>query len=102
MLLIPTATDDLLGGEKRGAGSTVVALNQEGPGPNGVLANDIWSFTGSDDRSDIRSTFVQPFLSYATGEATHPVFAWASPVGYSGRQVADAETGSGTSEKSRK
>jgi hypothetical protein len=69
VFLIPTATDDLLGGEKWGAGPTVVALKQEGPWTYGVLANHIWSFAGSDDRSDISSTFVQPFLSYTTPDA---------------------------------
>ncbi|WP_349437236.1 transporter [Pararhizobium sp. A13] len=69
VFLIPTATDDLLGGEKWGAGPTVVALKQDGPWTYGVLANHIWSFAGNDDRQDVSSTFVQPFLSYTTPEA---------------------------------
>ena len=35
----------------------------------GVLANHIWSFAGDDDRSDISSTFLQPFVSYTTKDA---------------------------------
>lgn len=67
--LIPTATDDLLGGEKWGIGPTVVILKQEGEWTYGALANHIWSFAGSDERNDISSTFLQPFLSYTTPDA---------------------------------
>jgi hypothetical protein len=69
VFLIPTATDDLLGGEKWGAGPTVVALKQDGPWTYGALANHIWSFSGNDDRNDISNTFLQPFLSYTTPDA---------------------------------
>ena len=34
-----------------------------------MLANHIWSFAGDDDRSDINSTFLQPFVSYTTKDA---------------------------------
>lgn len=68
-ILIPTATDDLLGGGKWGLGPTVVALKQIGPWTIGGLANHIWSFAGSDDRSDINSTFIQPFINYTTPTA---------------------------------
>ncbi|WP_457583744.1 transporter [Ensifer canadensis] len=67
--LIPTGTDDLLGGEKWGIGPTVVLLKQEGEWTYGVLANHIWSFAGSHERDDISSTFLQPFLSYTTKDA---------------------------------
>jgi hypothetical protein len=63
VLLLPTATDDLLGGGKWGAGPTAVVLTQRGPWTIGMLANHIWSFAGDDDRSDINSTFLQPFVS---------------------------------------
>ncbi|MBY5541397.1 transporter [Rhizobium leguminosarum] len=69
VFLIPTATDDLLGGEKWGAGPTIVALKQDGPWTYGVLANHIWSFAGNEDRNDISSTYMQPFLSYTTPTA---------------------------------
>jgi hypothetical protein len=35
----------------------------------GALANHLWSFAGDDDRGDINTTFVQPFLSYTTATA---------------------------------
>ena len=69
VFLLPTATDDLLGGEKWGAGPTAVVLKQDGPWTIGALTNHIWSFAGDDDREDINATFVQPFISYTTPKA---------------------------------
>ncbi|MCD2185068.1 transporter [Rhizobium sp. GN54] len=69
VFLIPTATDDLTGSGKWGAGPTGVALKQDGPWTYGLLANHIWSFAGQDDRTDVNSTFLQPFLSYTTHDA---------------------------------
>ena len=66
VLLIPTGSNDRLTADKWGMGPTAVALKQEGPWTYGALANHIWSFDGNDDRSDISSTYVQPFLAYAT------------------------------------
>jgi hypothetical protein len=69
VFLLPTATDDLLGSEKWGAGPTAVALKQTGPWTIGFLGNHIWSFVGDDDRSDVNLTFLQPFLTYTTPSA---------------------------------
>jgi hypothetical protein len=69
VLLLPTATDDVLGTEQWGAGPTAVVLKQTGPWTYGMLANHIWSFAGDDDRSDVNATFIQPFLSYTTPQA---------------------------------
>jgi hypothetical protein len=69
VLLLPTATDDLLGADKWGLGPTAVALKQEGPWTYGGLANHIWSVAGDDDRPDINSTFLQPFVTYTTPQA---------------------------------
>ena len=74
VFLLPTATDDLLGAEKWGAGPTAIALKQSGPWTYGGLANHVWSFAGDDDRSDISSTFIQPFLSYTTKSAITVAF----------------------------
>lgn len=71
--LLPTATDDTLGGEKFGLGPTAVALKQQGPWTYGALANHLWSVAGDDERADVNATFLQPFLSYVTG--THTTFA---------------------------
>jgi hypothetical protein len=67
--LIPTATDDLLGTGKWGAGPTGVVLKQSGPWTYGVLANHIWSFAGDGERNEVNSTFLQPFLNYTTSDA---------------------------------
>ena len=68
--LYPTASDEMLGGEKWGVGPTVLALQQTGPWTYGLLANHIWSVAGEDDRADINLSFVQPFLSYITKTKT--------------------------------
>jgi len=68
-ILIPTATDDLLGAGKWGLGPTVVGLKQVGGWTVGGLANHIWSFAGSDNRNDVNSTFLQPFINYNTPTA---------------------------------
>ena len=69
VFLLPTGTDDLLSTEKWGAGPTGVALKQTGPWTYGALFNHIWSFAGDSDRSDVDSTFLQPFVSYTTPDA---------------------------------
>jgi len=66
--LLPSATDDVLGGEKFGVGPTFVALKQVGPWTYGALANHIWSVAGDDDREDVSATFLQPFLSYIVAQ----------------------------------
>ena len=70
VLLVPTATDDVLGSKKWGIGPTAVALKQQGPWTYGGLANHIESFAGDSDRADISATFLQPFLTYVTQSQT--------------------------------
>ena len=82
VFLLPTATDDLLGSEKFGIGPTFVALKQEKGWTYGALLNHVWSVAGDDDRADVNSTFIQPFLSYTTPDAwtfalnTETTFNW--------------------------
>ena len=82
VLLLPTATDELLGSEKWGIGPTGVALRQSGPWTYGLLVNHIWDFAGEDSRADVSSTLLQPFLSYNTPTAwtyslqTESVYNW--------------------------
>ena len=64
VLLLPTASDELLGAKKWGAGPAAVALTTQGPWTVGFLANHVWSYAGDSDRQDISSTFVQPFAAY--------------------------------------
>ena len=68
--LIPTGTDSALGTGKFGLGPTAVALTQNGPLTVGFLANHIWSVAGEGNRSDVNSTFMQPFINYSLPTAT--------------------------------
>ena len=68
-LLLPTASDALLGADKWGLGPTGVVLSQRGPWTIGALANHLWSVGGSGP-ADINSTYIQPFLTYTTKTAT--------------------------------
>ncbi len=67
VLLLPTATSNALGSEKFGLGPSVVALMQPGKLTVGILANQIWSVSGASDRSDVNTTFLQPFANYNLG-----------------------------------
>ena len=69
----PTATSDYLGGGKWGAGPTIVALRQEYGFTYGILANQIWSFAGQQDRQNINASYLQPFVAYTT--KTYTTFA---------------------------
>jgi hypothetical protein len=70
VVLIPSATDDLLGSKKWGGGLTAVILKQEGAWTYGALANHIWDFAGDDNRGAVNATFLQPFVSYITPTKT--------------------------------
>ncbi len=70
VLLVPTATDDLLGTEKWGAGPTAVLLKQVHGWTYGILANHLWSYAGDAARADVNATFLQPFLTYTTKRHT--------------------------------
>lgn len=69
-LLLPTASEDVLGAEKWAAGPTAVVLKQVNGWTYGALTNHVWSFAGEDDRADISTTFLQPFLAYTTATYT--------------------------------
>lgn len=69
VFLLPSASDDLLGTEKWGIGPTAVVLKQTEAGwTYGALVNHLWSVAGEDDRADVNSTFLQPFLTKALGQ----------------------------------
>ena len=67
-LTMPTATDEALGSEKWSAGPSVVVLATPKPWVLGVLARNIWSFAGDDDRADVNQLLVQPFVNYNMAE----------------------------------
>lgn len=97
VLLLPTATEDALGGEKWGIGPTGLALKQTGSWTVGALANHVESVAG-EDRANISSTFVQPFINYVTQTKTTIVLnsestydwkaeAWSIPINFELRQM---------------
>ena len=67
VFLLPAATSASLGSEKLGIGPSVVALTQPGPFTLGILYNQIWSVSGANDRDDVNSLYLQPFLNYNLG-----------------------------------
>ena len=67
MFLLPSATDRGLGSEKFCIGPSVVALTQPGKWTAGCLLNQIWSVSGANDRADVSSPFLQPFVNYNLG-----------------------------------
>ena len=69
VFLIPTATDELLGGGQWGIGPTALLLEQAGAWTYGVLANHLWSFAGDEDRAEVNATFLQPFLAHTSKSA---------------------------------
>ena len=70
VISLPSTTVPTLGTEKWGAGPTVVVLKQSGPWTYGALWNQVWSFSGNDNRADVSQMFLQPFVAY---QATHTV-----------------------------
>lgn len=65
VLLLPTATNNLLGSQKWGIGPSGVVLTQKGPWTMGLLANHILSFAGNQYRKNISLTYLQPFLAHS-------------------------------------
>jgi len=90
VFLLPTGTNDLLGGGKWGIGPTIVVVKQTGPWTIGCLANQIWSFAGKEDRSDVDSLFIQPFLSRAYKAG----FSWSVNTEFTQNWEADVALGS--------
>jgi hypothetical protein len=93
IFLLPTATEELLGAGKWGAGPTGVVVWQGSGWTVGVLAWHNRSFAGDADRADVNESFVQPVLAYTTvrawtftlqGEDTYnwETGEWLAPVNF--------------------
>jgi hypothetical protein len=63
---LPSTNVPTLGTQKWSAGPTGIVLKQQGGWTYGVLVNQIWSFAGQVDRSDVNQMFLQPFVAYTT------------------------------------
>jgi len=72
VFLLPTATDDVLGLKKWGAGPNAVVLKMQGQWTYGALVNHVWSYAGEGREvppgrdADVSASFFQPFITYAT------------------------------------
>lgn len=75
VLSLRTATDDLLGTGKWGLGPSAVGLRMDGAWVYGALFNNIWSFAGDDDKPDINTMLVQPFINYNLANGWYVVSA---------------------------
>jgi hypothetical protein len=63
-LVLPTATNKLLGQGKWSAGPSLVAMVQPGKWTVGVLANNVWSFAGDKERAAVNQLVIQYFINY--------------------------------------
>jgi hypothetical protein len=64
VFVLPTATNRVLGQGKWSIGPSVVALVQPGHWTVGALINNVWSFAGQSDRSDVNQMTLQYFINY--------------------------------------
>jgi hypothetical protein len=64
IFMLPTASDERLGTEKWGVGPAAVVLTMRAPWVFGVLGQNIWSFAGDGDRSDVNQMLIQYFVNY--------------------------------------
>lgn len=62
--LVPIGTNDFLTTKKWGVGPTALVLKQAKGLTFGVLLNQIWSFAGDKDRTDVNQMFIQPFFTH--------------------------------------
>jgi hypothetical protein len=63
ILIFPTGGEET-GARKWSAGPSVVALVTPGPWVVGVLWNNVWSYAGDDEASDVNQMLLQYFLNY--------------------------------------
>jgi hypothetical protein len=63
-VVLPSTSEPTLGSGKWSAGPTAVVLKQTGPWTYGALWNQVWSFSGDPNRTDVNQMFLQPFLAY--------------------------------------
>jgi hypothetical protein len=63
-VLVPTATDSVLGNGKWGIGPAAVAVWSPAPWVVGALVNNIWSIGGDSQRKNVNRFLLQPFVNY--------------------------------------
>ena len=63
-MVIPTATNKILGQGKFSLGPSAVVLVQPGPWTLGALVSNVWSVAGSENRPAVDRMSLQYFISY--------------------------------------
>jgi len=96
ILQFPTGTDEVLSSRKWAAGPAGVGLLMQGSWVVGMVANNLWSYAGNNDRKDVSQFLAQPFINYNLPDAwyltTSPIITanweaegkgnkWTVPVG---------------------
>jgi len=76
-LVLPTATDSLLGQGKVSIGPSAVVLAQPGNWTIGALASNVWSVAGSSGRDSVNRMSLQYFLTY---NLPHDWYVSSSPI----------------------
>jgi hypothetical protein len=79
-LLLPTASEDLLGTDKVSVGPSIGIYGQDETWTTGILMSHIWSVAGDSDAPDISLTRLEPQLAYTATTAT--TFALSSETLY--------------------
>ena len=69
VFLFPTGTDEVLSTRKWAAGPSGVGLFMHGPWVVGLLANNLWSYAGNNDRKDVSQFLAQYFVNYNLPDA---------------------------------
>lgn len=64
ILQFPTGSDEVVSSRKWAAGPAGVGLYMNGPWVVGLLANNIWSYAGNNDRKDVSQFLAQYFINY--------------------------------------
>lgn len=64
VFLIPIGTSEFISTGKWGIGPTALILKQAKGLTYGFLANQLWSFAGEENRSDVNQFYLQPFFAY--------------------------------------
>lgn len=63
-VVLPTAASRFLGQGKLSLGPAFVGLVQQGKWTVGILANNVWSVAGKDDRAAVNQFLLQYFINY--------------------------------------
>ena len=63
-IVLPTATNPVLGQGKWSMGPSVVLLAQPAKWTLGLLVNNVWSFAGQSSRTDVNQMLFQYFINY--------------------------------------